>query len=133
MRTNRGRFMSRKQKIKIQSAKAKGRQLQNYVAERLGKLTGISYGKDKDIESRPMGQSGVDIILRGNAKKLIPFSIECKRQNSWNVKSFIDQAKQNELPETDWVIIAKKDRQDPVVIISLETFLGMLSLIIKKD
>lgn len=63
--------------ISVKSRKAKARRLQQWVAQKISDITGIECGKDEDIESREMGQSGVDIKLRGDAKYMFPFSVEC--------------------------------------------------------
>ncbi len=109
-------------KIKISSGKAKARELQKWVCNEISKLTGISWGKDLDIESREMGQSGVDVKLRGEAQKSFPFSVECKRQESWNVHSWIKQAKDNQKEGTDWIIFARRSHEDSVVIMDAEAF-----------
>ena len=60
--------------MKIKSAKAKGRNLQNLVRD---KLRSIFVGKvleEDDIKSQTMGMSGEDIVLTPAAKKLIPYS-----------------------------------------------------------
>jgi hypothetical protein len=66
-----------KKRIKISSAKAKGRNLQNYTAQKIAEVTGLKVEKDGDIEGRQMGSSGADVILRGKAKELFPFDTEC--------------------------------------------------------
>ena len=115
--------------ISISSRKGKGRELQKWVTKKVGHLIDLSYGKDELIESRPMGQSGVDIRLVGEAKELFPWSVECKRQESWGVHSWIKQAQENQMSGTDWVIIAKRNRQDAVVILDADVFFDVLRLI----
>ena len=44
--------------MKPQSAKAKGRTLQQWICKKISEFTGFPCGKDCPIESRPMGQSG---------------------------------------------------------------------------
>ncbi len=64
--------------MKHQSGKAKGRRLQKFVRDvlrTLGKPLGL---EDADIESRGMGQAGLDIILSPAARKVFPYAIECK-------------------------------------------------------
>jgi len=76
------------------SAKAKGRRFQQWVAGKIGELLDMEVEKDGEIESRPMGQSGSDIILRGVAKKLFPFGVECKNVEALSVWKALDQAKE---------------------------------------
>ena len=63
-------------KISIASAKDKGRRLQKWVCEKISEITGFEHGSDGDdkpIESRGGGQSGVDVRLEPEVKKLFPF------------------------------------------------------------
>jgi len=119
--------------IKIRSRKNKGKRLQNTTAERISKMLEIPWGADKDIESRTMGLSGVDIILRGEALKLFPFSIENKNCEKWNdILKWIEQAKYNQKKGTDWMLICKKNRMEPVVIMDMEQFFKLYERILKK-
>src|SRR6056297_1287594 len=109
-----------KKKIKPRSAKNKGMRLQKWVAEQISILTGYEWGtsgQDKPIESRPMGQHGADIRMESQVLKKFPFSVECKSQSKWAIHQWIDQAKENQIDNTDWLLVCKKDRQKPVVII----------------
>lgn len=108
--------------ISIAARKQKARELQQAVCRRISNLIGLPWGKDKPIESRPMGQTGVDVRLDAEALKLFPFSIECKRQEAWDVQGWIRHAKENQIPGTDWLLVAKRSRQDPVVIMDLDAF-----------
>jgi hypothetical protein len=124
--TNQKSIIAKKKRISVQSAKAKGRRLQKYVAEKLSEITGIPHGKDCLIQSREMGQSGTDVKLIGDALDKIPLSIECKYCEAWSVNSWIEQAKANQLPDTDWVLCAKRNHNDPVVIIDAKVFFKIL-------
>lgn len=71
--------------MKTASAKAKGRRLQQLVRDTLraiGKQVGLQEG---DIESRGMGQSGVDVILSPAAFETFGLAIECKNVEKLNV------------------------------------------------
>ena len=122
-----------KKRISVQSAKAKGRNLQKWIATKISEALDIPCGKDEQIESRPMGSSGTDIILHGEAKTRFKFSIEAKAQESWSVHSWIEQAKANQLPNTDWLLIAKKSRNKPVVIMDAEVFFNIFARTINHD
>ncbi len=118
-----------KKKIKPQSAKNKGRKFQKWVAEKISGLTGYEWGssgEDKPIESRPMGQSGVDIRMESQVKKVFPYSVECKAQENWSIHQWIDQAKENQEEGTDWLLFCKRSRKDPVVIMDAEIFFELL-------
>lgn len=114
-----------KKKIKPSSAKAKGRKLQQWVAKQISKITGLPHGKDEVIESREMGQTGVDIKLYGTAKEKFPFSVECKWQETWKLPSFIKDAKDNQIEGTDWLLFMTKNRYDVVVVMDANAFLDL--------
>lgn len=118
-----------KKRITPQSAKAKGRVLQQWVCKQISELTGHEWGSsgdDKPIESRPMGQSGCDVRMESHVQEKFPFSIECKFQESWAVPSWIKQAKENQKEGTDWLLVAKSSRKDPVVIMDALAFFKLL-------
>jgi hypothetical protein len=115
--------------MKPASAKDKGRRLQQWVCQRISELTGQSWGSsgsDSPIESRPMGQSGADVRMESHVRKQFPYSVECKCQEAWNVHSWIEQAKANQLADTDWLLVAKRNRKAPVVIMDAEAFFKLL-------
>ena len=78
--------------MKVQSAKAKGRNLQKWTRERLIEELEIHV---EDIESRSMGASGEDLIMARAARKKFPYSIECKNQERVNVWESYKQALEN--------------------------------------
>lgn len=121
-----GKFKHTQKKITTASAKAKGRNLQQWVCRKISDLIDIPYdqGDDQcDIHSREMGQAGVDIILRGEARKRFPFSVECKASESLNLKDTVDQVKANMYHGTDWIIVHnKKAIKETLVILSWDAF-----------
>ena len=119
--------------IRIQSAKAKGRRLQQFVCRKLSEITGIPFKQDGDIDNRPMGQGGTDVILRGKAAKLLKYDFECKSQESWSVHEYIKQAKQNTKKGNDWVLVCKRNRETPVVILDAETFFNLIKKILTLE
>lgn len=120
------RLSKTQKKITVASAKAKGRNLQQWVCKRISEITGLPYNQQDDgceIHSREMGQQGTDIVLRGTALKRFPFSVECKASESLNLKDTVDQAKSNTYAGTDWIIVHnKKAISDTLVIMSWDTF-----------
>ena len=112
--------------ITIAARKAKGRKLQKMIAEQISQLLGIPHGKDELIQSREMGQSGVDVKLIGEARKKFPFSVECKAQEKLAIPEWIKQAKQNQIEGTDWLLFCKRKREDSFVIMDTETFFNLL-------
>lgn len=111
--------------MKTSSAKAKGRRLQKWVCDQIAKIINLPTGKDCPIESRPMGQSGVDVRLDKEALKLFPWSIECKNQEKWAIHQWIEQARKNKLKNTNWLLICSRNRRKPVVILDAEVFFGL--------
>ena len=108
--------------MKARSAKNKGRKFQNEVAAKVSELIDIKWGQDELIASRTMGLNGVDIILIGEAKKRFPWSVECKNDKSFNLKSWIRQAEENRLKGTDWLVLFKKNYFRPCACLDLEVF-----------
>lgn len=119
----------KKPRIKVSSAKAKGRNLQKWVCEKISQLTGYPTGKDQPIESRPMGQSGTDVRMERCVKKLFPYSVECKAQESWSIPKWIKQAQQNKEKGTDWLLVCKRSRENPIIIMDAEVFFELLKYI----
>lgn len=106
------------------SAKAKGRNLQKWVRDLMRSLS--SYLSPGDIESRPMGSQGTDIILSPAALKEWPLSIECKNQERVNVFKSWGQCRSNVIEGTIPVLVIKKNREKPIVIIDAETFFHLV-------
>ncbi len=119
-----------KKRIKISSAKAKGRKLQQWVCQQISDLTGITCGKDELIDSREMGQSGVDVKLIGEAKFQFPYSVECKSQEAWSIPEWVKQAKANQKEETDWLLVCKRSNEKPIIIMDAEEFFRIQQTIV---
>ena len=116
--------------ITVASRKGKGRKLQQFICQEISELIGMYYDQGDDqclIHSREMGISGTDVVLRGNALVEFPFSIECKSSESFSFMSTIEQAKQNTVQGTDWLIVYKKKGMDnPVAILDWKVFIRLL-------
>ena len=107
------------------SAKAKGRKFQQQVARGIAETHGLSHGKDEDVESRGMGQCGTDVRLSERAKRLFPYSVECKCVERLNFWDAINQARTNILQGTDWLLVVKRNHESPIVILDWEVFLEL--------
>lgn len=118
--------------MKTSSAKAKGRTFQQWVAKRFSDITGIPCGKDELIESREMGQDGCDIKFYGLAAELLPFSVECKRQESLSVPAWVRQARKNTKPGTSFLLFFRRSREQPLVVMDAEDFFALYGSIIAK-
>lgn len=90
------RLLPRK-RILPSSAKAKGRNWQYKVAGDIADACGVEFSQDDEAEvsSRPMGQHGADIILRGRARRMFPWSVECKAQETVRLDDWVRQAMMN--------------------------------------
>lgn len=119
----------KKKGIKTSSAKAKGRNLQKLTGEKISILTGYTFGKDEMIASREMGQNGTDIRLIADAREAFPWSVECKAGNSFSFPDAVRQAKTNQLPSTDWLLVTRRDRESALVTIDMDVFFDLLRLI----
>lgn len=120
-------------RIKIRSAKNKGMRLQKWVCEQIARIAGIAFDNQDDaceIHSRECGLSGVDVILRGGASKLFPFSVECKSTEKWSVMQAVEQAKTNTRQGTDWLLVMKKNHSEPVVVLDAKVFFDIYEKVI---
>jgi hypothetical protein len=122
----------KKAPISIASRKAKARELQKYVAQKISDITGIPCGKDELIESREMGQAGSDIKLIGPAKKAFPFAVECKRQEKLNLHDAIKQAKANQTKDTDWLVVTRRSNEEAIITMDADKFFEMYERLIPK-
>jgi hypothetical protein len=116
-------------RIKVSSAKAKGRALQKLICRKISDLLDIEWGPEDDklIQSRPMGQSGTDVILRGEARDRFKFDIECKSTQQWNLPATIKQAKSNTGKGRQWLVVLKrKEIKSPVVVLDCDYFFELL-------
>lgn len=127
----------KKKPISVKSRKAKARKLQNWIAEKLASITGLTYGQpgdhDKDYRGREMGQKGVDVLMSKQAKELTPFSIEAKNAETWHIQKDLEQAKRNKQVGTEWMLVYKKNNISPVIVIDAEYFFSLYSTILNKD
>ena len=113
--------------MKIKSAKAKGRNLQNLVRDKLrsifvDKWTRVPRLEYDDIKSQTMGMGGEDIILSPIAKKLIPYSFECKNTERLNLWGSLKQCEDN-CEGREPVLIIKRNRSEVYAVLKIDAFL----------
>lgn len=111
-------------RISIAAAKAKGRKLQQWVAEKIyDRYPELERG---DVKSCPMGSGGVDVILSPAAKRLHPYSYECKaRANGFSaLYDALDQAERGD--GLTPVMVAKQDRKRPLVVLYADDFFKLV-------
>ena len=112
--------------MKTSSGKAKGRRLQNKNRDLL-----LDHFSDKlepdDVKVAIMGESGEDIKLSPAARKLIPYSFECKNQEKLSIWSSLEQAAENS-GDYPPVLIFKRNRSKTYVTIELEEFIKLINV-----
>ena len=104
--------------MKPQSAKAKGRRLQQQFRDLLIEELNIH---PEDIESRSMGAGGEDLIMARAAREKFPYSIECKNVEKLNVWEAYNQAKENS-KNYEPVVVMKKNNHKTLVVIDAKYF-----------
>lgn len=108
--------------MRPQSAKAKGRRLQQQVRDLLLEI--YPELQPDDVRSTAMGQGGEDVQLSPVARALLPFQIECKNKREVAVINWLKQAQTHgtHIP----IVIAKQNHSDPVVVIDARTFFKLM-------
>ena len=110
--------------MKSRSAKNKGKRLQNKVRDLL--LETFNQLEPDDIRSAIMGESGEDIKLSPAARKLIPYSFECKYQEALNIWSSLEQAETN-AGDYDPVLIFKRNRSKTYAVVNIDKFIELIN------
>ena len=106
--------------MKSRSCKAKGRRHQQAVCEALVSVRS-DLEKD-DVRSTAMGQTGEDILFSPLARRIYPYSIECKNVEKLNIWEAIRQAEANAGKYTPAVAFSKNNEKIWIAI-PLEDFL----------
>ena len=109
--------------MKSRSAKNKGKRLQNNVRDLI--LEKFQQLEEDDVRSITMGDSGEDILLSPAARKLFPFSVECKNQEKLNVWSSLEQTETNAGKHTP-LLIFKRNRSKTYAVLQLDNLMEML-------
>ena len=107
--------------MKTQSAKAKGRRLQQWFRDLLIEKLNIH---PEDIESRSMGAGGEDLIMARAAREKFPYSVECKNQEKINLWESYNQAQQNS-KNHEPVVILKRNDSKPLILVDAEYFVKL--------
>lgn len=107
--------------MKAQSAKAKGRRLQQWVRDKLIEALDIH---PEDIESRSMGAGGEDLIMARAARQKFPHSIECKNVEKLNIWEAYEQSASN-CGDYEPIVVIKKNGKKPLVVVDAEYFIQL--------
>ena len=110
--------------MKSRSAKNKGKRLQNKVRDLL--LETFNQLEPDDVRSAIMGEQGEDIKLSPAARRLIPYSFECKNQEKLNVWDSLKQAEENS-GDYSPVLIFKRNRSKTYAVINIEKFIELIN------
>ena len=110
--------------MKTRSAKNKGKRLQNDVRDLI--LETFKELEPDDVRSTTMGDSGEDVLLSPAARKLFPFSVECKNQEKLNIWSSLEQAETNAGKHMP-LLIFKRNRTKTYAVLELEKLLELLN------
>jgi hypothetical protein len=107
--------------MKVQSAKAKGRRLQQWVRDKLIEMLDVH---PEDIESRSMGAGGEDLIMARAARSKFPHSIECKNVEKLNIWDAYEQASANR-GDYEPIVVIKKNGKKPLVVVDAEYYIKL--------
>ncbi len=110
--------------MKPRSAKNKGKRLQNKVRDLILEKFNKKLEED-DVRSITMGDSGEDILLSPAARRLFPFSVECKNQEKLNIWSSLEQAESNSGKHTP-LLIFKRNRTKTYAVLEFDKLLELL-------
>ena len=110
--------------LSAKSSKAKGRRLQNMVRDALREK--FNSLEEDDIKSQTMGMTGEDIVLSPAARKLIPYSIECKNVERIQLWKSIKQAEDNTKEGSEIALVVKRNQTKPYVVIDLQHWLELI-------
>ena len=106
------------------SAKAKGRLGQQEIIDKLLE-TFPEFEKD-DIQSAIMGDTGADIKLSPQARKILPLAIEVKRRKGEmkTVYGYIEQAVSHGNGEP--VVFYRSDKRPWIVMVGLQHYMDLI-------
>lgn len=93
--------------------------MQNWVK---GLIQSVFSLTNEDVKSAIMGTNGEDILLSTAARKLFPFSIECKNLARIAAYEYYDQAVKNAKGHIP-IVVMKANRKQPLVMIDAEWFI----------
>lgn len=104
--------------MKTSSAKAKGRNLQNWLKQKIIEIWNVKPG---DVRTAIMGETGTDIKFGADLHEQYPYDFECKNQEV--TKIIYDMYEQRINGVRIPVLVVKKNHKPPLAIVSVEDFL----------
>lgn len=109
--------------IRPQSAKAKGRKLQQAVRDSI--LDSFPTLEADDVRSTSMGAGGEDVQLSPAARKLFPYSVECKNLAKIAVFNYYEQSRTN-AGNYEPLVVIKQNRSKPLAVVDLDHFMNLV-------
>jgi hypothetical protein len=111
----------------VASRKAKARNLQNTVRDRILSLTGLP---TEDVVSAPMGVTGADIKLSTAAQEAFPFAVECKNAESISIWKAWEQAEGHTWGTIlDPMLVIKRNRSPVLAVVTFNRIMLMQDMI----
>lgn len=105
------------------SRKAKGRRIQNTVAEDLQHMFGVD---KNDIKPTPMGVSGIDIQLSNTIRAVYPWGHEVKNHEKINIWAALEQCERNAaLEELKPCLVFTRNRTPIYTVVLWSDWLAM--------
>ncbi len=108
--------------MKAQSAKAKGRKLQQAVRDVI--LATFPKLEPDDVRSTSMGAGGEDVQLSPAARKVFPYSVECKNLAKIAVFNYYEQATGH--GDYEPLVVIKQNRSKPLAVVDLDHFMALV-------
>jgi hypothetical protein len=87
----------------------------------------------KGIEKDDVTSTPSDIGLSPLARKLFPWTVECKSRSSFSIYSALEQAEKNLIKGTKPVAILKGDRKRPMALLYAEDLMEILICSMTKN
>ena len=109
--------------MKPQSAKGKGRRLQQWIRDLI--LESFTDLEPDDVRSTSMGAGGEDILLSPAARRHFPYSVEAKNCERLNVWGAYEQAAAN-CGDHEPLLVMKKNHKKPLVVLDAEAFMQLV-------
>lgn len=108
--------------ISAQSAKAKGRRLQQAVRDAV--LDAFPSLEADDVRSTSMGAGGEDVQLSPAARKLFPYSVECKNLAKIAVFNYYEQATGH--GDHEPLVVIKQNRSKALAVVDFDHFMDLV-------
>lgn len=109
--------------MRPQSAKAKGRRLQQEIRDAI--LAAFPDLEPGDVRSTSMGASGEDILLSPAAFKRFPFSVEAKNRETLNIWDALKQTMERS-PQENGLLVFRRNHSPTYAALRFDHLLELL-------